>query len=107
LAFPKTVDAIVYANWLAVLNTTQIGGRLVGQFIHGVTGFGPLFTSHSALSFEKENRPQALGQCVNRSVYWDGTAAWRYFVAGDASRLIADDTSAGASNPPQTLASGV
>jgi hypothetical protein len=106
LSFPETYNGVSYANWGAVLGATPIGGRVgSGQFIHGLTGFGPLFTSGSAMVFEKESRPQALGQCVNRSVYWDG-AAWRYFVAGDASRVLADDTSAGTNNPPQTLASG-
>jgi hypothetical protein len=103
LAFPKTFNGVVYNNWQEVLTRAPVGGRIgSGQFIFGPTGYGPLVTSEAAAVFEKENRPQALGQCVNRSVYWDG-AAWRYFVAGDASRVNTDDTSAGTSNPPQTL----
>lgn len=115
LTFPQTVNTVVYNNWYDVFNTVPVGGRAASsQYIHGLTGFGPLYTSDSALVFIKELRPTSLGQCVDRTVYWDNTnTVWRYLsVDGfgtDASRALTDDVSAGANNPPQleTLASGV
>jgi hypothetical protein len=106
VVFPKTVDGISYDNWEEVLASAPIGGRVSTQFLHGLTGFGPLFTSGSGVVFEKENRPAVRGQCVDNQQYWDG-AAWRYFVDGDTSRINTDDTSAGTNNPPETLDRGV
>ncbi len=107
LSFPEMFNGVSYANWLEVLARSPVGGRLgMGQFIFGPTGYGPLFTSDGGSSFEKELRPQSRGECVVGMLYWDG-AAWRYFVAGDASRVVANDTSAGTNNPPQTLARGL
>jgi hypothetical protein len=93
ISFPETVDGIAYANWLEVLSASQVGGRLAGQFVHGPSGFGPLFTSGSAMVFEREDKPAAKGDAVETAVYWNGTD-WLYF--GDDA-IVDDD----ANNPPE------
>lgn len=107
LSFPEIYNGVSYANWNDVLTAEPVGGRIgSGQYIHGPTGFGPVFTGGSGKVFEKEARPQALGQCVYGGAYWDG-AAWRDFTPGDPSRDATDDTSLGTNNPNETLDSGV
>jgi len=106
LAFPKTYNGVVYNNWLEFLARSPIGGRLSMQFAFGPTGYGPLFTSDGGSAFEKELRPASRGQCIYGQLYWDG-AAYRYFVAGDSSRVAADDISAGTNNPPQADDNGL
>ena len=80
VSFPKTIDTVAYANWLAVLGASQVGGRTSGQYMYGPTGYGPLFTSGSSMVFEREDKPAAKGEAIGpQFTYFDNTGTERYF----------------------------